>query len=399
MLDWENFPGIRSADDPLPLVGILQFLRQHFDLRWLLAYSYRHALSRRSQAMLEELGFELRLLDQLLQQSGKKNALDLCLAMDAVRLAYTEGSEAYALLVAGDKDFAMVAAFIRRRLGLRVFAFGSSFCPNPSLECQVDRYFLLEQAALWVEQLCNEGGGSQPECLAKLELPLELIEAIRRLGTKLPASLGRLGALLREQSASKPFTGKLWQLLHRSGCRLSPDRQHVLAWSKALLDALHSHAPSPRRAKALQAVRIELVYALTKLGPQAHFPLRLALIREHMRSEHMSRVLSQRVKLWQLLVELGFELSEDHTSLLAAASDEARALLARVSCPTQLRLFEQTVSSQAPKKAAPVRVEPSAMALSATLIEHLDGARVLPLSRTKLLGLMDGAQRCLPFDE
>lgn len=422
MLDWENFPGIRPSHEPLPLPTILGFLETHFDLRARLAYAHRATLSADWEGRLREQGFEIRLLDGLVDPNDKKNSLDLCLAMDAVRLAYTEEVDGFALLVAGDKDFAVVAAFVRHRLERQVLAFGSLYCPNHSLANQVDRYFLVEQQDDWARQLIHGTGRYLPRRVpdsvrrsAERQRPY-VVAGLAELGPDVPRRLGQIIPAIRQRHPDfeKRSGMRLSTLLEALGCQLDADRQHVLHWPPDLVDAARAH--SETRWALLDAKlqhftdrgRLERLCGAIRsgfdhLGLAARYPLPLSVLHGAMRQvvPEFAALLSKRLRLWHALEDLGFELSADHTVIVAPRSELARRIAWEARLARQLDLFggDDEASSGATMAAprAPVfSLSERSIALAEEALAERVRLRQLALG-PHFDGLRGPLQRALPF--
>lgn len=336
MLDWENFPGIRPSSQPLPLEPILEFLGRNFHVRSMLAYAHRSTLSVAWEKRLEELGFELRLLDTLIDPNDKKNSLDLCLAMEAVRLSYTAAPEVYALLVAGDKDFAVVSAFIKQRLGRKILGFGSLYCPNAALAETVDRYFLLDHLVEWDHQLL-EGTGSLPRPkpskakIKRAEQVRPLLEAaIADLGPNTPMPLGLLTPAMQRFDPSFQTHNriKLSSVVELLGCELSEDRQAVVRWEPELVDSARRRAGWPEGIawegrhvtdwELYQTLVACVGEGLAVLAPTLRFPLPLSVLQTAIqkRCPGLRGILGKRHRLWHILEDMGFQLTDDHKAAL-----------------------------------------------------------------------------------
>lgn len=419
MLDWENFPGIRPSQQPLPLPEIMGFLEAHFEIGARLAYAHRATLGAGHEARLRKIGFEIRLLDGLVDPNEKKNSLDLCLAMDAVRLAYTEPLDAFALLVAGDKDFAVVAAFVRHRLERQVLAFGSLYCPNPSLAGQVDRYFLLEQQDDWARQLEHGTERYVPRRIsdslrraAAKHRPF-IVSGLAELGPDVPRRVGMLVPAIRQRHPdfANRRNMRLSVMLEALGCQLDAERQHVVHWPADLVAAARAHSAThwdlldARLQHFSDRGRLErLIGAIRSgfeaLGLQGHYPLPLSVLHGAMRdaAPDFDKLLSKRLRLWHALEDVGFELSEDHTHIIAPRSDLARRIVHEARLARQLDLFGAEASPATPAR-------PPVFALSERNLRLAEEALAQRVhARQASLGpLFDGLhgplQRALPFAE
>lgn len=368
MLDWENFPGIRPASEPLPLPEILGFLDTHYDIVACICYAQRATISEVRRIRLSDDGFEVRLLDRLVDANGKKNSLDLCLAMDAVKLALEQPVDAFALLVAGDKDFAVVSAFIRHRLEREVLAFGSSYCPNPTLARSVDHYFMLGERRDWGRQL-DEGDIELPSEFsadvleaARRVRPI-VVEALAQLGPETPVPLGTVGAVIHdrlEQRSNAQLTLRISTLLEALGCKLAADRQTLTRWNDVLVEAAHRAGRGRARAQprwlpdraSVDAFARCVARGYAVLGDDVHYPLPLSVLHSAMcdAGTDFRQHLSKRLRLWQALDDLGFELNDVHTEILGAHGEPARTLLYDVHEPRQLTLFGDDALTGSPPR-------------------------------------------------
>ncbi|OIP32915.1 MAG: hypothetical protein AUK47_19930 [Deltaproteobacteria bacterium CG2_30_63_29] len=381
MLDWENFPGIRPAEHPLPFPLIIDFLARHYELKAALAYAHRATLSPQWEQKLVELGFEIRLLDGLVDANDKKNSLDLCLAMDAVRMSYINTPDAYALLVAGDKDFAVVSAFIRRKLELQVVAFGSLYCPNPSLAEQVDRYFMLEQVDDWDRQLVEGTSKYVPNPFGEVVLRRAesqrpyIIAGLFEIGPDVPRPVGALIPAIRRHHPDYNTRGqlRLATVLEALGCQLSADRQTVLSWAGSLLEVARSKAgnlwrlpadvPETRYVKdrrRLTRIAVCVRDGFALLGIRARYPLPLSVLHAAIleSSAEIRTLLTKRLRLWHALTDLGFELNEEHTIVRRALTSTAQMIVEQGRALRQLPLFASEESAPKPVfVAAPSTIE------------------------------------------
>ncbi len=342
MLDWENFPGLRPSVARLPLESILAFLRQHFHIEAQLAYAHRASLSRHSQEALQRQGFELKFIDGLLDTNAKKNSLDLCLAMEAVDLGHRAAPDTYVLLVGGDRDFAVVSAFIRKRLGKQVIAFGSLHCPNPSLAEQVDLFLLIDDESLWTSQLQRLHAWQSPSLPLTQQTSSRIAAAVAELGAPLPCPMSDIARVLQKLGHSPRGKTPLHAALQNLGCRISSDQKWVLEWgSLGPLSRPKEDVPCMRHPERLKQIAFALQRALRLLGLNGHFPVPLGALKKAMQEIHptIDQQLSKRWRLWHALSDLGFTLSDDHSLVTGCRTPLALRLIEIAHCGSQPSLF------------------------------------------------------------
>lgn len=311
---------------------ILQFLQTQFRVLHACAYT----LSKSSEVMEQcAKSIEIKYVDALLPYRGKAS-VEVCMAMDAVRLAMQHPQAIFCVLAGAENDFATMAAYLRRCLHKRVIAFGSDESPNPYLAQEASLYLPLQSAFLWERKvmvwLHRKPTAAQSSFLQKL---LYLIEDLQ-LPSACPVSV------IEEQIVVKQCAQKLLAL----GCTLSENRRWVLRWGNKIQASLdQTRDPFVKVAEVAQFSTemeeiLEIFLRAFKRIKPLHFPLPVATLQSAIDEEKRALPKAfKRQKLSALLKKLDFELNKSKDLILPPESTNALALCQQAQMPVQSSLF------------------------------------------------------------
>ncbi|MFA5625707.1 MAG: NYN domain-containing protein [Bradymonadales bacterium] len=338
LMDCENFFAIKSSTSSASefLEPILSFLNSRFTVNQSFAYTCNNNRRDVTDIAAAKLPIELKHVEALIPQNKLKNSVDICLAMDAVRLGMQYPHAYFAILVGGDKDFAAVAAYLRRCLHKHVIAFGSDESPNPSLAQEVNLYFSLQSAHLWEHRLTQwlerKTTPAQRSFLSKL---LNLIDELQ-----LPSSCPI--EVIEEQLDVKNCAAKLQAL----GCTLSENKRWVLRWGHKIQASIdQTRDPftnlhfSPQYSSELDVYIDVIVRALKRLQP-LKFPLSIPALGSVIKEDTRELPASfKKKKLSTILRKLDFTLNKERNMILSPETPNALALCEQAKRPIQSSLF------------------------------------------------------------